>query len=488
MAFNTGAQTIQTTEVSGYIFNGDGTVAAHRPLRIVKVEKNGALISTSTISINSNAAGRVVFNVVRASNVWIEGDVGRFKVPGGLKLTIPDEATASLETLPTVEAIPATGLTAKSNNVLLGGRFGTIDLSSQFALTENPAGELNVTLAQSYTLASELTAHAAASDPHPVYLTQTEGNGLYAALGSGVTAHGLLTGLSDDDHPQYQLRAEKNTANGYVGLDAGALVPDNRLPASIARDTEIATAISALSTVYAALSHTHVAADITNFNAAVLSAIGFTPLDAAATTYALLTGRAGGQTVNGGTGSGENLTLNSTSHSMKGYILLGSGGFVGINRSVPGAQLHVVAGSASTVATIFDTAASPSVDIAQFKNNGTTVLKVSSTGTLLPKGFIDGDIGSDAAPFYLIRGHVLKAGAQLVVNSRFLLDSGGFLTVSDNGSTANGKVNAAEYRVGGTKVLGTQCAAIANATDAATAITQLNSLLACLRTHGSVAP
>jgi hypothetical protein len=60
-----------------------------------------------------------------------------------------------------------------------------------------------------------------------------------------VTDHGALTGLGDDDHPQYQLRSERNAANGYAGLDGAGLIPDNRLPASIARDTEVTAAVAA---------------------------------------------------------------------------------------------------------------------------------------------------------------------------------------------------------------------------------------------------
>lgn len=42
------------------------------------------------------------------------------------------------------------------------------------------------------------------------------------------------------------------------------------------------------------------------------------------TQYALLAGRSGGQTLDGGSASGNNLTLNSTSNATKGKILLGS--------------------------------------------------------------------------------------------------------------------------------------------------------------------
>ncbi len=38
---------------------------------------------------------------------------------------------------------------------------------------------------------------------------------------SGVTDHGELSGLLDDDHTQYQLRNEKNNPSGYAGLDGG---------------------------------------------------------------------------------------------------------------------------------------------------------------------------------------------------------------------------------------------------------------------------
>lgn len=42
--------------------------------------------------------------------------------------------------------------------------------------------------------------------------------------GGGSSDHGALTGLGDDDHTQYQLRSEKNSANGYVGLDGSSKI------------------------------------------------------------------------------------------------------------------------------------------------------------------------------------------------------------------------------------------------------------------------
>ena len=57
--------------------------------------------------------------------------------------------------------------------------------------------------------------------------------GQLASGSTSITDHGLLQGLGDDDHPQYQLRTEKGLALGYAGLDAGALVPSTQLPLAV---------------------------------------------------------------------------------------------------------------------------------------------------------------------------------------------------------------------------------------------------------------
>ena len=66
------------------------------------------------------------------------------------------------------------------------------------------------------------------------------------------------------------------------------------------------------------------------------------------TQYALLAGRSSGQTLIGGTASGENLTLNSTSDSTKGLIKLGSGGgHITIGGSTAASELRFLEPSGS---------------------------------------------------------------------------------------------------------------------------------------------
>lgn len=66
-----------------------------------------------------------------------------------------------------------------------------------------------------------------------------------------------------------------------------------------------------------------------------------------ALTNELLTGKAGGQTVIGGTAAGENLTLQSTAHATRGKLLFGTSAYdevnhrLGIGTASPSTELHI---------------------------------------------------------------------------------------------------------------------------------------------------
>lgn len=102
------------------------------------------------------------------------------------------------------------------------------------------------------------------------------------------------------------------------------------------------------------------------------------------TIYALLAGRAGGQSQTGGTAAGDDLVLDSTSNASKGYIILNpAGGNVGLGLSDPTASLHLAAFS-DEVQLKVGAHASQTNDILQIlKSDGTSKLVfVDSSGTL----------------------------------------------------------------------------------------------------------
>lgn len=64
----------------------------------------------------------------------------------------------------------------------------------------------------------------------------TKANAITALLAAHLAA--------GDPHPGYQLESEKGANNGYASLDGSGDVPDVQIPPGIARDSEVATAIS----------------------------------------------------------------------------------------------------------------------------------------------------------------------------------------------------------------------------------------------------
>lgn len=90
-------------------------------------------------------------------------------------------------------------------------------------------------------------------------------------------------------------------------------------------------------------------ADVNDAVEAIESAIGTT----SSPVLARLSGISGGQTLIGGTGASETLTLSSTAHATKGKIVLGSSAYdqatneLGIGISAPTAALHIKAGTAT---------------------------------------------------------------------------------------------------------------------------------------------
>lgn len=97
---------------------------------------------------------------------------------------------------------------------------------------------------------------------------------------------------------------------------------------------------------------------------------------------------------------------------------------IGVNKTSPGAQLHVVSGDAARIGLIVDTAASPSADVVQFKNNGSQAIRMFS-GIASSVSMETQDNGSGRAPMIVINR-----------NSNVSTPAAGFARFQDKGATS----------------------------------------------------
>lgn len=130
-------------------------------------------------------------------------------------------------------------------------------------------------------------------------------------FGGGVSDHGALSGLSDDDHTQYLL------ATGLREWSEQGSDPST--PAANKWKLYFKAGGLYLIDDAAAVTGPLGTSGVTDHGA--LTGLG----DDDHTIYALLAGRSGGQTLKGSTSSGETLTLASTNHATKGGVRLGDG-------------------------------------------------------------------------------------------------------------------------------------------------------------------
>jgi hypothetical protein len=129
-----------------------------------------------------------------------------------------------------LEADPATGAVSKNTTGFTSGSIPLYQIvagaSTVTSYTDMRAGVLSA-VDPAVAAASAITAHEAASDPHPQYLTQTEGDARYALESAIGVANGIASLGSDGKVPSSQLPASGSsgtvtsvsvtTANGVSG-------------------------------------------------------------------------------------------------------------------------------------------------------------------------------------------------------------------------------------------------------------------------------
>lgn len=139
------------------------------------------------------------------------------------------------------------------------------------------------------------------------------------------------------------------------------------------------------------------------------------------------------------------------------------------------------------------------MDTAATVASGATLTNITLAGTttLAEGGILTGGDGIQAGtgPLNDCDGSILygdghgQLGRFIVFGSDGTMSWSSTINFNNNGTaTFTGAVTVASIKVGSNQIVGAQGAAVANATDAASVITQLNALLARLRTHGLIAP
>lgn len=194
----------------------------------------------------------------------------------------------------------------------LGGdhhtQYARVDGARNF--TENQTFNKNITVTQKANVGSLQMASGAATGR--VLTSDATGNATWQA--STTTSHGSLTGLSADDHTIYartdgtRAITGPQTFNSSISVTGQATVGSFRMAAGASAGYTLVCDGAGYGT-WTAVSNDH-------------GGLGGL-LDDDHSQYVMGDGRSGGQTIDGGTGSGENLVLRSTGHATKGKIYIG---------------------------------------------------------------------------------------------------------------------------------------------------------------------
>lgn len=229
------------------------------------------------------------------------------------------------------------------------------------------------------------------TDPHITRFDKVQAGAFYDGNGDaigGVSDHGALSGLADDDHTQYAL------ADGSRG--SFAATSHTHAPSGITQGG--ATSGQVLAWNGSAWAPATPSAGVTDHGA--LTGLG----DDDHSIYGLLAGRSGGQTLIGDTASGGNLTLQSTAHATRGRVL-----------SDP---LTVTSAAAANIGMIVKGAGSQSGNLFEAQNSSSTIL-----ASILASGSIIGPTGSE--------GGTKTFGAQSCTTAIYL-SSSNFGVLGDN--------------------------------------------------------
>lgn len=112
-----------------YLYEGENTPAANVPVTVRRVLLAGQLYSTFSCTRYTDSNGNISLSLPQGSTAYIFAPVEEFEVEGGVALAIPEDDTARLEDLVSVETVPPEGLTIQDAGVPFSQLVGTLNFT-----------------------------------------------------------------------------------------------------------------------------------------------------------------------------------------------------------------------------------------------------------------------------------------------------------------------------------------------------------------------
>lgn len=231
---------LQVCTISGTLYNPNGQpVKAHTELSIQKAVKSGTVLMLSPVPVYTlDDTGAISFTVPRGCTVYLQAVayVGNTSLNrnGGVRLTVPNSATATLESLGATATGPSTGLTIQDDGTPLPNLYSTLNIIG--ADISEVDGVATVDFSESSggtwgsitgTLASQTDLQAALNAKQAAFASQNA-NLIYAGPSSGSAASPSFRSLVAADIPTHNqawggVTGTPTTLSGYGITDAQGL-------------------------------------------------------------------------------------------------------------------------------------------------------------------------------------------------------------------------------------------------------------------------
>ena len=140
---------LSQTTITGTIYdvNGDPVAAGFR-VSIQKTVKSGQVIQWIPEASFTTSGGAISLTAPRASTIYVYAKTVGLMEEGyvGVALTVPNAATANLEDLVSISAVPSTGITIKDEGTAFASLVGTVNfVGTGVSAVETSAGLATVT-------------------------------------------------------------------------------------------------------------------------------------------------------------------------------------------------------------------------------------------------------------------------------------------------------------------------------------------------------